>query len=67
MDGAHAAMANAFLAGYGLASTAPRLRRARVWQALIGIKIVAHRVQIFDRQWAMRTTAAMRRVNACFG
>ena len=47
---------NAFLAGYNLTPDHPRLRRARLWAALIGIKMTAHRVPLFDPTWARTTT-----------
>ena len=47
---------NAFLAGYNLTPDDPRLRRARLWAALIGIKMTAHRVPLFDSTWARTTT-----------
>ncbi|MEZ4661178.1 MAG: aminoglycoside phosphotransferase family protein [Caldilineaceae bacterium] len=50
---------DAFLDGYGLSAHEPRWQRARIWQALIGIKMTAHRVRIFDAQWAARTAAAV--------
>ena len=56
---AGAQMSNAFLAGYGLAENDARLQRARIWQTLIGIKMAAHRVRIFDAQWGARTDAAI--------
>lgn len=58
---------NAFLSGYALPRTHPRLQRARVWQALIGIKIIAHRVCLFDAAWAARTSAAVQACAAAFG
>lgn len=47
---------NAFLAGYKLTPDHPRLQRARLWAALIGIKMTAHRVPVFDPTWARTTT-----------
>ncbi len=58
---------NAFLSGYSLLPTHPRLDRARIWEALIGIKIIAHRVRIFDTQWATRTTTGIQRIAERFG
>ncbi|MEZ4707998.1 MAG: aminoglycoside phosphotransferase family protein [Caldilineaceae bacterium] len=58
---------DAFLDGYGLAKTDPRLQRAHIWQALIGIKMTAHRVRIFDAQWAARTAAAVQNCAAPLG
>jgi len=46
-----------FLAGYNLEADAPRLLRARIVEALILVKITAHRVPIFKRNWAERTSA----------
>ena len=47
----------AFLAGYNLAADHPRLARARLWERLIWAKMTAHRVPLFDPQWADQTTA----------
>lgn len=58
------ALRHAFLKGYGLSEDHPRLRRARVWEVLIGIKIIAHRVRIFDLRWATRTADGVERVAA---
>jgi aminoglycoside phosphotransferase (APT) family kinase protein len=52
---------NAFLAGYHLDPAHPRLRRAQVWQSLIQIKMTAHRVPLFDRDWSSHTTAMIDR------
>jgi hypothetical protein len=35
--------------------------RARIVEALILVKITAHRVPIFEPKWAARTTAMIRR------
>ena len=51
---------DAFLAGYNLTPDHPRLRRARLWAALIGIKMTAHRVPVFDPAWARTTTTLIR-------
>ncbi|CAN5646556.1 hypothetical protein BH10CHL1_BH10CHL1_40680 [soil metagenome] len=48
---------NAFLAGYNLNPTDPRLHRAQVWATLIQIKMTAHRVPLFDRDWSAQTKA----------
>lgn len=47
---------NAFLAGYNLGADHPRLQRAQLWAALIGVKMTAHRAPLFDRNWAKTTT-----------
>lgn len=52
---------NDFLAGYNLEPDAPRLLRTRIIEALILVKITAHRVPIFERNWAERTTAMIER------
>jgi len=52
---------NDFLAGYNLEPDAPRLLRARIVEALILVKITAHRVPIFERHWAEHTTAMIER------
>jgi hypothetical protein len=59
-DGSCVALTEAqgsFLAGYGLKPAHPRLRRALLWAVLIGIKIAAHRIPLFQADWAARTTA----------
>jgi hypothetical protein len=43
-----------FLAGYGDMSQV-RLRRARLYEALVLIKSTARRVKLFDPDWATRT------------
>lgn len=58
------AATQAFFDGYGLALTDPRLQRARLWQRFIGIKIVAHRLRIFEQDWAVRTAAILQRYAA---
>ncbi len=55
---------NAFLAGYGTAVAQPRLQRARLWEALILLKMTAHRVPLFRRDWARQTTALVRQVES---
>lgn len=55
---------DAFLAGYKLTPNHPRLRRAWLWAALIGIKMTAHRVPLFDPTWA-RTTTTLINQYAC--
>lgn len=46
----------AFLAGYNLTPDHPRLQRARLWAALIGLKMTAHRVPLVEPTWARTTT-----------
>ncbi len=55
---------SAFLAGYDLAPTHPRLLRARIVEAVILVKITAHRVRLFDPNWAATTTAMIERAAA---
>ncbi len=56
-----------FLDGYTTATRTPippeRLRRARLYEALVLTKIAAHRVRVFDAAWAPRTTALLDRVS----
>jgi len=56
-----------FLDGYAAAGRAPvppeRLRRARLYEALVLTKIIAHRVPVFDPAWRPRTTALLGRVD----
>jgi len=56
-----------FLDGYAAAGRAPvppeRLRRARLYEALVLTKIIAHRVPVFDPAWAPRTMALLGRVD----
>jgi aminoglycoside phosphotransferase (APT) family kinase protein len=54
----------AFLTGYGIDAAGPRLQRARVWEALILLKMTAHRVPLFNRDWAQQTTALVRQVES---
>jgi aminoglycoside phosphotransferase (APT) family kinase protein len=54
----------AFLAGYGMAGLGSRLQRARVWEALILLKMTAHRVPLFKRDWAQQTTALVQQVES---
>jgi len=51
----------AFLAGYTLDPTHPRLRRAWLWATLILVKMTAHRVPLFDADWASYITAMIDR------
>jgi hypothetical protein len=48
-----------FLEGYAAAGDPPseRLRRARLYEAVALSRITAHRVRVFDRDWASRTEA----------
>jgi aminoglycoside phosphotransferase (APT) family kinase protein len=55
---------NDFLTGYNLHPAHPRLRRARIIEALILVKITAHRVALFDSAWAAHTTALIERAGA---
>ncbi len=41
-----------------------RLHRARVYEALVLLKITAHRVRLFDRDWTQRTTRLIDRAEA---
>ena len=43
---------SAFISGYNLDPTHPRLLRARIVEALILVKITAHRVRLFDPTWS---------------
>lgn len=58
---------NAFLAGYNLDAAHPRLRRARVWAALIQIKMTAHRVPLFDPAWPSQTATQIARAATGLG
>ncbi len=51
---------DAFLEGYGVCA-APRLRRARLYEALILVKITVRRVRLFERDWATRTAQLIAR------
>jgi aminoglycoside phosphotransferase (APT) family kinase protein len=55
---------NDFLTGYNLHPAHPRLRRARIIEALILVKITAHRVALFDSAWAAHITALIERARA---
>jgi hypothetical protein len=52
--GGVAAAQDQFLAGYG-AATPERLRRARLYEALVLTKSTVRRVKLFDRDWAAHT------------
>jgi len=56
-----AQLREAFLASYAPGAPAARLRRARIYEALVLIKSTAHRVRIFDDHWAARTTELIER------
>jgi aminoglycoside phosphotransferase (APT) family kinase protein len=53
-----------FLRGCNLDPSHPRLRRARIIEALILVKITAHRAPLFDKAWTARTTALIERAAA---
>jgi aminoglycoside phosphotransferase (APT) family kinase protein len=55
---------SAFIAGYNLDPAHPRLLRARIVEALILVKITAHRVKLFDPNWSFATTAMVDRAAA---
>jgi aminoglycoside phosphotransferase (APT) family kinase protein len=50
-----------FLNGYVAAPSSPRLRRARVYEAILLVKIAARRVPLFDRRWRALTEALIAR------
>ena len=52
-----------FLAGYG-PTTAGRLARARLYEALVLIKSTVRRVKLFDPDWAARTERLIGRATA---
>jgi aminoglycoside phosphotransferase (APT) family kinase protein len=52
-----------FLAGYG-ATTAGRLARGRLYEALVLTKSTVRRVKLFDRDWALRTARLIARATA---
>jgi aminoglycoside phosphotransferase (APT) family kinase protein len=52
-----------FLAGYG-PTTAGRLARARLYEALVLTKSTVRRVKLFDRGWAPRTERLIARAKA---
>lgn len=45
-----------FLEGYGLAGTSPRLARARVYEAILLVKLSARRLRVDDPAWPTRTS-----------
>jgi aminoglycoside phosphotransferase (APT) family kinase protein len=51
----------AFLDGYVVAPSSSRLRRARVYEAVLLVKIAARRVPLFDRRWHPLTEALIAR------
>lgn len=57
---------NAFLAGYDLTPDHPRLRRVQLWATLIGVKMTAHRVPLFDPNWAATTTTLVNQYERVF-
>ena len=62
LDGVAAAQEQ-FLAGYG-PTTAGRLARARLYEALVLTKSTVRRVKLFDRDWAARTERLIGRATA---
>ncbi|HJZ46481.1 MAG TPA: aminoglycoside phosphotransferase family protein [Roseiflexaceae bacterium] len=62
LDGAAAAQEQ-FLAGYG-ATSAGRLARARLYEALVLTKSTVRRVKLFERDWAPRTKRLIARAAA---
>jgi aminoglycoside phosphotransferase (APT) family kinase protein len=50
----------AFLSGYGTGDLKDRMARAKLYEALVLIKITARRVPLFDKNWASRTTELLR-------
>jgi len=62
LDGVAAAQEQ-FLAGYG-PTTAARLARARLYEALVLTKSTVRRVKLFDRDWASRTERLIGRATA---
>jgi hypothetical protein len=53
----------AFLEGYGPAPDA-RLRRARLYEALVLVKSTVRRIPLFDPGWALRTAGLIERAEA---
>jgi Ser/Thr protein kinase RdoA (MazF antagonist) len=49
------------LDGYGAVASSPRVRRARVYEAVLLVKIAARRVALFDRRWPMLTETLIAR------
>jgi aminoglycoside phosphotransferase (APT) family kinase protein len=52
---------NQFLTGYAQDTPPARLRRARLYEALVLLKITVRRVRLFDHKWAARTEQFIRR------
>jgi aminoglycoside phosphotransferase (APT) family kinase protein len=50
-----------FLDGYAADPSSPRLSRARVYEAILLVKIAARRVALFDRRWQPLTEALFAR------
>jgi Ser/Thr protein kinase RdoA (MazF antagonist) len=50
-----------FLDGYDAVPSSPLLRRARVYQAVLLVKIAGRRVPLFDRRWETLTDALIAR------
>jgi aminoglycoside phosphotransferase (APT) family kinase protein len=50
-----------FLSGYAAASSSPRIRRARVYEAVLLVKIAARRVALFDPRWCALTAELIAR------
>jgi aminoglycoside phosphotransferase len=50
-----------FLNGYVGSTSSPRMRRARVYEAILLVKIAARRVPLFDRSWQTLTDALIAR------
>lgn len=50
-----------FLNGYVAATSSPRVRRARVYEAILLVKIAARRVPLFDPRWQTLTEALIAR------
>jgi aminoglycoside phosphotransferase (APT) family kinase protein len=44
-----------FLDGYGAVASSPRVLRARLFEAILLVKVAARRVALFDRRWRLLT------------
>ena len=53
-----------FLNGYASDPSSARLLRARIYEALVLVKMTAHRVRLFDDNWAGRTGGLIDRADA---
>lgn len=53
-----------FLRGYAADLSPARLARARIYEALVLVKMTAHRVRLFDPDWARRTARLIDRAEA---